>query len=266
MDNYLYTEEEYTSLICAVLKTWRPVFYEDALSGERLVLWRHDVDYSPQRALALARIEAAHGMRATYFFQLRSLFYNLLEPGMDRLIREIVRLGHRIGLHFDPAPYAETHGQDAGPLADCISLEKRILEECFSVRVNALSFHNPTVVSSGIDRRANRIAGMINADGLSLKEGYTYISDSRGGWRREDLPLRVREKSINNLHVLTHPVRWTPTPLSVEGMLYRHVEGHADNLRGILARTAKYWEKPIDESQDHLFCSRTDRPRNGCSK
>src|SRR4051794_14022454 len=67
------------------------------------VLWRHDVDASVHRALVLARIEAELGVRSTYFFALRSEFYNLLESGVTRRAREILELGHWLGLHFDPA-------------------------------------------------------------------------------------------------------------------------------------------------------------------
>ena len=94
---YQYTEAEYEQLVLCALANWRPVFYPDALAEGKTILWRHDVDYSPQRALALAGIEHRHGLRATYFFQFRSFFYNLLEPGMETILRQIRTYGHRIG-------------------------------------------------------------------------------------------------------------------------------------------------------------------------
>ena len=69
------------------------------------MLWRHDVDISVHRALALARIEADLGVRATYFFTLHSSFYNLLEPAVAARARELLALGHWLGVHFDVAAY-----------------------------------------------------------------------------------------------------------------------------------------------------------------
>src|SRR3954463_4717708 len=69
------------------------------------VLWRHDVDLSVHRAAKLADLEAEAGVHATYFFLLRSEFYNLLEGAVLDRARRIAALGHWIGLHFDPAFY-----------------------------------------------------------------------------------------------------------------------------------------------------------------
>ena len=74
--DYLYTEKEYGALLDALLGGWRPVSYDVYPGDEWIALWRHDVDYSPHRALALAKLEAAKGISATYFFQRRSAFYN----------------------------------------------------------------------------------------------------------------------------------------------------------------------------------------------
>src|SRR6056297_3345994 len=40
------------------------------------VLLRHDVDWSPSRALRMAELEADRGVTATYFFLLASPLYN----------------------------------------------------------------------------------------------------------------------------------------------------------------------------------------------
>lgn len=250
MKKYLYTEQEYSELVNTVLKTWQPVFYEDPFVAEHTVLWRHDVDYSPQRALALAKIEAAQGMAATYFFQLRSLFYNILEPGMDAVIKEITRLGHRIGVHFDPAPYVEIRGPDVCVLTKCLEREKDMLENCFSIQIGAFSFHNPVLFPSQLNPKEDHIAGMVNAGGQRIQQTYAYASDSRGGWRRADLPAMVENTHHKRLHVLTHPCRWTPSPLSVEGMLRRHLDGHIAKLHKICKCTVDHWDNPLEESKD----------------
>ena len=77
--------------------------YEDIPWGQRFVLWRHDCDYSLNRAFALAQAEFDRGVRATYFVNPHSEFYNLFEASQHRLVSKIVRMGHHIGLHFDAA-------------------------------------------------------------------------------------------------------------------------------------------------------------------
>ncbi len=48
-------------------------------SGKRYLILRHDVDFSVDRALELAKIENNYGISSTYFFLLHSDFYNIFE-------------------------------------------------------------------------------------------------------------------------------------------------------------------------------------------
>lgn len=54
-----FTEEHYRELLRLARGRYRFAAFTDDATGERSILWRHDVDISPQRAQALARIEAA---------------------------------------------------------------------------------------------------------------------------------------------------------------------------------------------------------------
>ena len=110
-------------------------------STQRFVLWRHDVDNSVHSAVALARIEAEEGVRATYFFRLHSELYNLMELPVTALAREIVSLGHDVGLHLDTADYAIRSETD---LHEPITWEAQILERVLGAPVVAVSFHQPS--------------------------------------------------------------------------------------------------------------------------
>ena len=72
------------------------------------ILWRHDVDYSLNRAVKLAVIEQEEQVRAHYFINIRSDFFSVTEASQVALVRMIVDLGHFVGLHFD----ASYHGVD----------------------------------------------------------------------------------------------------------------------------------------------------------
>src|SRR5947208_11960648 len=100
MDEADFTEEHYRAILTATRRRYSFASFDERPDTPH-VLWRHDVDLSPHRALAIARLEADAGVLSTYCVLLHSEFYNLLEAGITERIREIVRLGHRLGLHFD---------------------------------------------------------------------------------------------------------------------------------------------------------------------
>jgi len=188
------------------------------------VLWRHDVDFSVHRALRMAQIESDLGLSSTYFLLLHSQFYNLLEASVRDLAVEIRELGHQIGLHFD----AGYHG-GGGSLADLehrAGWERDLVSETVGAEVATLAFHIPEVTGvAGVED--DTIAGMVNAGGRSLRERYSYVSDSNGYWRHRRLPEVLQDGSEERLHVLTHPGWWQPTAMSPRDRLSRCVEGRA---------------------------------------
>jgi len=70
---------------------------EDFASGlkDRFIVLRHDVDSWSSNALQMAKIEAEHGIKATYYFRVSPLSYN------ERIIRQILDLGHELGYHYE---------------------------------------------------------------------------------------------------------------------------------------------------------------------
>ena len=59
------------------------------------IVVKHDVECHPSRALRLAKIEAGHGIKATYFVQA-----NLLMPHLE-IFKKIADLGHEVTYHYD---------------------------------------------------------------------------------------------------------------------------------------------------------------------
>ena len=82
---------------------YRFINFSEAMDDHttKVVLFRHDVDFSPQRALELAKIEASNNVSSTFFFLLTCSFYNALESFTKDIIKSIIELGHEVGLHFD---------------------------------------------------------------------------------------------------------------------------------------------------------------------
>ena len=224
-----FTEAEYDRLIGLALQHYRFasfVDWQDAPPGT--VLWRHDLDFSVHRALALARIEADAGVRATYFLNLHSAYYNALEGEVAARVREILSLGHELGLHFDPDFETSRSPRDA------LTAERTLLEDVFGVPVRTFSLHNPVVAGWSADD--DEVAGMVNAYGAGLRERFTYCSDSHGVWRHRRLHDVLEEAAEERLHVLTHPEWWVPEPLPPRERVTRAIEGRA-------ARTQERYER-----------------------
>lgn len=197
-------------------------------SSDRHVLWRHDVDASIHRAAKLAQIEADRAAIATYFVNLRSPFYNLLEPEVERLLYRIHKCGHEIGLHFDAAAYSKTMWTEE-ELESAVRREKTFLENLIEVPIKVVSWHNPDL-SNLLDFEMDDIGGLINSYGGSLRNDYTYCSDSNGYWRFKSMG-HIIAQGYERLHLLTHPEWWTSEAMAPSERMDRAIFGRARNVR-----------------------------------
>jgi hypothetical protein len=214
-----FTESSYREIVAAALGRYAFEPFGTRAEGPH-VLWRHDVDYSVHRAVALARLEAGLGARATYFVSLHSDLYNILEPAVHARLREIATLGHWIGLHFDGGFPA------GGSLDERAAWEARLLSQALQVPVDAVSLHNPSV-SGTQDLDVERIGGMVHAGARSVRDRYAYISDSNGYWRFDRLPEVITAGTHERLHVLTHPEWWPEEAMAPRDRIMRCIAGRA---------------------------------------
>jgi hypothetical protein len=218
-----FTIDEYGKILRVAKTKFRFASFEDRHGADPTALWRHDVDFSPQRALALAKIEADIGVIATYFFQLSSRFYNVFEPEISSIIRQIGLLGHAIGLHFEAG---------AAGLSGDIDLESRlvfeagVLERLVDMKVSSFSLHNPTTMS-GFSMDKSEYYGLLNASHSGLREEFAYCSDSNGVWRFRSLDAMVRDEQIVKLYALTHPEWWQVMPMTPRDRIQRCIDGRA---------------------------------------
>ncbi len=229
-----FTRENYRRLLRLARQTYTFRTYTSFDTEERFVLWRHDVDFSMHAARRLAEIESKEGVVATYFLYLHSEFYNLLEREIADCVREILALGHHIGLHFDSDFYGV---QREGQLDDLLRREKRILEEVFGKEILTFSFHIPTGLA--LNCRQFRYADLINTAAELFRTQVGYCSDSNGYWRFRRLEDVLREASDRYLQVLTHPEWWQDTVMSPKQRLYRCIEGRAEKTRAWYDRIVK---------------------------
>ena len=184
-------------------------------------LWRHDVDFSPQRALAMAKMESERNIVATYYVQPSSRFYSIFEPEIIAILREISAMGHEIGLHFDPSIYPK------GDLVSRLRLETNLLSDLSCSEVATFSLHNPTTYDTSIFSDIS-VDGLINGTSPTLREHYTYCSDSNGIWRFTPLIDVLLEPSITSVYILTHPVWWTVDDMVPREKVKRSIVGRAN--------------------------------------
>ena len=220
-----FTEEHYVELLELAKRHYTFESFGSTNPAPH-VLWRHDVDFSPHRALRLAQLEAASGVRATYFFLLHSEFYNLLEGAVRDKVLEIVSLGHDVSLHFELGFYGTSPGR--AEFERALEFERAVLERALSTRVGAFSFHNPDM-GNALAFDDDVIGGMVNTYGRSLKARYRYVSDSNGYWRFVRLRDVLGETPTGPLHVLTHPEWWTPDAMSPRDRVSRCIDGRAQD-------------------------------------
>ena len=144
------------------------------------LLLRHDVDLSLDAALAMARLEAEMGVRATYFLMTRSAFYNLAsEPG-ERAVAELRALDHAVG-HHAVYPHVDLDGR-------------------FD-RVVAWHNPDPEFMSAPVD-------GAVNVMEQPWFDPERYRSDSNQRWRHGSPREALARGEFDWLQLLTHPEIW----------------------------------------------------------
>ena len=204
-----FSDAYFRRLLAAIRSAWRPRLFCNAAAVLRLpeksLFLRHDVDVSPERALAMAAIEHEEGVASTYMVMNRARLYSLRTSESVRVLRQIAGLGHEIGLHFDyPDPYRTSQGVQPERLDAEIQAACAELEEALGAPVASLSFHRPV---PSVIRGPLMIAGRVNAYAAELMD--RYISDSKGSWREgEPLPVIQEATTVRTLQVLIHPIWW----------------------------------------------------------
>lgn len=218
-----FTANEYRALCrLALAGPWKLASYANLSWRDRFVLWRHDLDFSINRSLALARIEHQEGLKATYFVNIHSDFYNLSELGQCKIVKEILSLGHDLGLHFDATFYDVRNEEELERRLTC---EAGYLQELLGAGPTAFSFHNP--VAEHLGWEAERYGGLVNCYSKRFKTDIAYCSDSNGYWRFRRLREVLTAATDERLQVLTHPGWWQDTPMPPRQRVFRAAYGRA---------------------------------------
>jgi hypothetical protein len=214
MNKFSYTE--YRNIITLVKSKLRIVDFKEVIDYgiDTFCVLRHDIEFSVDRALTMARIEANElEVKSTYTVQLRNNTYNALSQKNIEAIQEIKKLGHKIGLHQNPPNIS---GQE---LIDYIQKDIDTLEHYYDFEVDRFAFHRcgsyPEILKDPV-----KVPNKINCydkkffhyfQGEKPKKGFHahYIADSNHQWKYGH-PMRVDYQSYPyRMQLLTHPYSWT---------------------------------------------------------
>lgn len=197
--------------------------FEDYDKSQYQILIRHDIDVSIDAALNMARVEHENAIRATYFVWTQSPFYNCLTEENIKKIKEIIMLGHDIGLHFDALE---------ANFVDKMMVQKNILHQICEKDISIVSFHRPN--KDIFMSEQAYINGMQNVYSRDLLSKYYYISDSRKEWKEHCICKYISEKKYKNIYVLLHPIWWE-----------NEINSKRDFLNYILKQTCENWDEHI---------------------
>ncbi|MGD8189309.1 hypothetical protein ACQCN2_04830 [Brevibacillus ginsengisoli] len=166
---------------------------------KKVVLLRHDIDQSVNYAHKMACLEAEEGAKSTYFVWLSSPFYNVWNKQVLDRLKEIKKMGHQLGLHFE----MNENSLSEEALSNLICNEVQCLSRAIDEPVTVFSFHRP---SEFLLKSNLQIDGLINAYGQLYMKEFKYLSDSNHCWREDCVCNHIT--SYPKLHVLTHPIWW----------------------------------------------------------
>jgi hypothetical protein len=200
-----YTYRSYEALLDSIRACGRTICaFRDVRDAESFVVLRHDVDYSVVKACEMAERERRLGVRSTYFLLLTSPYYNLLAGDNLSAARDIVGMGHEVGLHYDTDVFSEL--DDAGQARKVVELAQ-FLAGSVGTEVTSIAQHNPSETSVRL-----RVPEYVDAYGDRFFRDIAYVSDSRRLFGTPDLDEFVRAHVRSQL--LIHPLWWHDTEQS----------------------------------------------------
>lgn len=220
-DSYRELLEEYSR------QDYRFLPFCIATDHGRHVLMRHDVDHDLGLAARLAEIDADLDVCSTFFLMVSGP-YNVAAEA--KKIGRILRLGHHLGLHFDPSHCTDRLEADAA-----VRIQVEFLESVTGETCRAMSLHRPTRGGFLI-----RSPVVINAyDPRFLPPCYRYVSDSLQCWRQEPLP----SDDGHRVHLLTHEYCWSDDGQHWASVLRRLADQRWHSEEVLIAE----YEKAIEE-------------------
>jgi hypothetical protein len=208
----MFCYKEYSKIIKKYLGTYKD-FTEITNHNKKFTILRHDVEFSIERALIMAKIDANYKIRSSFFFQVYNSGYNLLSIKNKNIIKRILNLKHYIGLHLYVSHIKKN---DFKKLKREIKKQVLIFNSCLDdkeKRCDRISIHRPP--DWILKAKKNLFGNYINSYDKKYFEiiknkinpiKIKYYSDSNHKWNYGH-PLDLNNYQCFQL--LIHPDEWS---------------------------------------------------------
>ena len=170
------------------------------------ILLRHDVDFSLDHALNLAKEEKKYNFTSTYFILLHSPYYNALSTENSKIISSISNMGHEIGLHYDTSMMPKNIPKMILQLKN----ESDILSNITGKRVRCVAQHNTSLMRNIFKFIPHDV--FIDPMSEEISNDFLYLSDSVQNWRKGCMCKHVGKNP--KMQILTHPIWWNKIPMT----------------------------------------------------
>lgn len=228
-----YTGAMYDQLILSVSKNYKTYSILDYCEAqrkgcleERLMIMRHDVDADASNALAMAEIDAAHGVRSTFYFRMKP---NVFRP---TIIKKIQFLGHEIGYHYEVLSDANGDYQKAGKL---FASHLRTLRKIAPVKTACMHGRSLSKINNLDFFRHYRLQsfGLFAEPYLSIdySDKY-YFTDTGLCWHNLRFNIRdsVYSKGNGGIRSTEELIRFIRSPIPKKAALLTHTNNWVDNV------------------------------------
>ena len=141
--NSKFSYSEYRKII----KKYKPLikdFKEVKKKTKSFCIIRHDVEFSINRALSMAKIDNSLGIKSSFFFQVNSPCYNLLSYENINKIHKIINMKHFIGLHF----YILKNEKKKIYIINQLKNQIKIMQTVLGIKIDRISIHRPPKVDT----------------------------------------------------------------------------------------------------------------------
>ena len=208
------------------------------------VILRHDVDCSLKAALKMAKIESDLGVKSTYFILFNSEFYNIFNMETTRFIHGILKLGHKLGLHYSESFMLQNS------LEPTKTIEKQIniINHHFNTSIEAVSAHEAEGFPPSM--KFDLPDNVENAYSKKFVEDRKYISDSAMFWR-EDCFCRNFSK-YDKMQILIHPIWWHEEKKSRKEIMELLLDGEYDEYTSNVKLATEKHEKHAYNCKHHI--------------
>ena len=213
--------------------------YENWSKYDRCAILRHDIDYSIEKSLVMARIENKLRVKSTYFVLLTGDFYNVFSKRNSEMLCEISDMGHDLGLHFDETRYPSNNR-----IENRITQECDLLAEAIGKPIAIVSMHRP---SKEILDRDLHLRGIINSYSKVFFKDFKYLSDSRRRWR-EPIDDVIASRKFDKLHILTHAFWYNEKETDLYGSVKKFVDGASSDRYRYLSENIMNLEQILQDT------------------